>query len=106
GGAIVNTSSGLGLVATPNRAAYISAKHGVLGLTKAAALEYAAAGVRVNAICPGIVDTPMARRDIGGDPELEATFHGLHPLGRMGEPPEIAAAALFLLSDAASFITG
>jgi NAD(P)-dependent dehydrogenase (short-subunit alcohol dehydrogenase family) len=106
GGAIVNTSSGLGLVAIPNSAAYVAAKHGVLGLTKSAALEYATAGVRINAICPGIVNTAMARRDIGGDPKIAEFFASLHPVGRLGEPEEIAAAAQFLLSDAASFITG
>ena len=106
GGAIVNTSSGLGLVATPLRAAYVAAKHGVLGLTKTAALEYATSGVRVNAICPGVIDTPMARRDIGGDPAVAEAFAKLHPVGRMGRTEEVAAAAAFLLSDAASFITG
>jgi NAD(P)-dependent dehydrogenase (short-subunit alcohol dehydrogenase family) len=106
GGAIVNTSSGLGLVATPGRAAYVAAKHGVLGLTKAAALDYATAGVRINAICPGIVDTPMAQRDIAGDPKVAEFFASLHPVGRMAEAVEIAAAAQFLLSDAASFVTG
>jgi NAD(P)-dependent dehydrogenase (short-subunit alcohol dehydrogenase family) len=106
GGAIVNTSSGLGLVATPERAAYVAAKHGVLGLTKTAALEYATSAVRVNAICPGVIDTPMARRDIGGDPAVAEAFAKLHPIGRMGRAEEIAAAAAFLLSDAASFITG
>ena len=106
GGAIVNTSSLLGLVAVPDRSAYVAAKHGVLGLTKTAALEYATAGLRINAICPGVINTPMAQRDIGGDPEQAEVFAKLAPVGRMGEPEEVAAAALFLLSDAASFITG
>jgi NAD(P)-dependent dehydrogenase (short-subunit alcohol dehydrogenase family) len=106
GGAIVNTSSGLGLVAVANQSAYIAAKHGVLGLTKAAALENATRGLRVNAVCPGIINTPMADRGIAGNPAVADALATLQPIGRLGEPDEIAAAALFLLSDAASFITG
>jgi NAD(P)-dependent dehydrogenase (short-subunit alcohol dehydrogenase family) len=106
GGSIVNTSSGLGLVAIANQSAYIAAKHGVLGLTKAAALEYATAGVRVNALCPGIIHTPMADRGIAGNPAVADALATVQPIGRMGKAEEVAAAALFLLSDAASFITG
>ncbi len=106
GGAIVNTSSGLGLVAVANQSAYVAAKHGVLGLTKAAALEYVAVGIRVNALCPGIIRTPMAQRGIAGNPAVEEALAKIQPIGRLGEPEEVANAALFLLSDAASFITG
>ncbi len=106
GGAIVNTSSGLGLVAVANQSAYIAAKHGVLGLTKAAALEYVKEGIRVNAVCPGIIRTPMAARGIAGNPAVEEALAKIQPIGRLGEPDEVANAALFLLSDAASFITG
>jgi NAD(P)-dependent dehydrogenase (short-subunit alcohol dehydrogenase family) len=106
GGAIVNTSSGLGLVAIANQSAYIAAKHGVLGLTKAAALENATKGLRINAVCPGIIHTPMADRGIAGNPAVADALASSQPIGRMGEPEEVAAAALFLLSDAASFITG
>jgi NAD(P)-dependent dehydrogenase (short-subunit alcohol dehydrogenase family) len=106
GGAIVNTSSGLGLVAVANQSAYIAAKHGVLGLTKAAALEYVKEGIRVNAVCPGIIRTPMAERGIAGNPAVEEALAKIQPIGRLGEPEEVANAALFLLSDAASFITG
>ena len=106
GGAIVNTSSGLGLVAVANQSAYVAAKHGVMGLTKAAALENATLGVRVNAVCPGIINTPMADRGIAGNPAVAEALATTQPIGRLGEPEEVAAAALFLLSDAASFITG
>jgi len=105
-GRFVAIASAHALAASPFKSAYVAAKHGVLGLTKAAALDYAAAGVRINAICPGIVNTPMAQRDIAGDPKIAEFFASLHPVGRMAEPVEIAATALFLLSDAASFVTG
>jgi len=106
GGAIVNTSSGLGQVAIENQGAYIAAKHGVLGLTRAAALENATSGLRINALCPGIIRTPMAERGIAGNPAVADALATSQPIGRLGEPEEVAAAALFLLSDAASFITG
>lgn len=106
GGAIVNTSSVAGLVGFAGIPHYVASKHGVAGLTKNAALEYAQAGIRVNAVCPGGIRTPMIDRFTGGDPEAESQFHAMHPLGRMGEPEEIADAVVWLCSDAASFVTG
>ena len=104
---IVNTSSGLGVVAVPGQAAYIAAKHGVIGLTRAAALDYATRGLRVNAICPGVVETPMLTRFFStADPATRAYIEQAHPIGRLGRPEEIAAAVVWLLSDASSFTTG
>jgi NAD(P)-dependent dehydrogenase (short-subunit alcohol dehydrogenase family) len=108
GGAIVNTASSLGQVAIPNAAEYITAKHGVVGLTRAAAAEYAARGIRVNAVLPGIIRTPMIAR-LTEDPRFSAFFDKLkdrHPIGRFGEPAEIGEAVKWLLSDAASFMNG
>jgi len=102
GGAIVNTSSIMGHVAAVGSSSYNVSKHGVLGLTKTLALEYAASNIRVNAVCPGYVDTAMGRADVAADPTIPA----LHPLGRIAQPIEIARAAAFLASDDASFITG
>lgn len=104
GGAIVNNASILGLVGFRNAPAYVASKHGVLGLTKTAALEYAQAGIRVTAVCPAFVHTPMVERAL--DRETEQAIAGLHALGRLGAPEEIAAAVLWLASDAASFVTG
>jgi NAD(P)-dependent dehydrogenase (short-subunit alcohol dehydrogenase family) len=107
GGVIINISSVLGLVGFAGAAAYVAAKHGVVGLTKTAALEYAARGIRVNAVCPGFTETPMLDRiGVAGDPERRAMIEGLHAMGRLGRPEEIAGAVLYLCSDAASFITG
>jgi|DewCreStandDraft_1066081.scaffolds.fasta_scaffold01427_25 NAD(P)-dependent dehydrogenase (short-subunit alcohol dehydrogenase family) len=106
GGAIVNTASVAGMIGWRGAPAYSAAKQGVVALTRTAALEYARAGIRVNAICPGVVHTPMLDRVLGGDAELAARFARLEPLGRFGQPEEVAAAAAWLLSDAASFVTG
>ena len=106
GGAIVNISSIGGLAGLPNASVYAACSHGVIGLTKSAALEYAQAGVRINAVCPGVIRTPMIEKMTGGKPEVEARMAGMQPLGRMGQAEEIARAVVWLCSDAASFITG
>jgi NAD(P)-dependent dehydrogenase (short-subunit alcohol dehydrogenase family) len=106
GGSIVNTSSGAGVIGIRGQAAYVAAKHGLIGLTKSAALDYAAQGIRVNAICPGIIETPMMDRFSGGTPEGRERVIGQEPVGRMGSPEEIASAVLWLSSDLGSFATG
>lgn len=107
-GAIVNTASSLGQVAIQNASEYIAAKHGVVGLTRAAAAEYGARGIRVNAVLPGIVRTPMIAR-LSEEPAFRAFFAKLkdrHPIGRFGDPAEIGSAVAWLLSDSASFVNG
>jgi NAD(P)-dependent dehydrogenase (short-subunit alcohol dehydrogenase family) len=106
GGAIVNTASGVGLVGYPNQAAYTASKHGVIGLTKVAALDYGAKGVRVNAICPGTARTPMVDEAVRQDPAIDEYLKTLHPIGRIGEAEEIAEAAVWLCTPAASFVLG
>ena len=106
GGSIVNTSSGAGVVGIRGQAAYVAAKHGLIGLTKSAALDYAAQGIRVNAICPGIIETPMMDRFSGGTSEGRAHVIGQEPVGRMGRPEEIASAVLWLSADLGAFATG
>jgi NAD(P)-dependent dehydrogenase (short-subunit alcohol dehydrogenase family) len=106
GGAIVNTSSGAGVKGFAGQGAYCAAKHGVVGLTRAAALDYAKANIRVNAVCPGIIETPMMDRFSGGTPEGRERVIAQEPVGRMGKPEEIASAVLWLCSDAAAFMVG
>lgn len=105
GGAIVNTGSIASLVAAPHMASYVSAKHGVLGLTRAAALDLIPLGIRVNAVCPGGVRTPMLN-NAAGHPEFLQQLALSHPIGRIAEPEEVARAVLFLASDEASFVVG
>jgi len=105
-GAIVNTASVAGIRGSVGLSAYNAAKHGVVGLTRSAALEFAPAGVRVNCVCPGIVDTPLVARAFGHSEAIRETMHRFHPLGRMAQPVEIAKCVLFLASDDASFVTG
>ena len=106
GGAIVNTASVAGLVGAPKMAAYSASKHAVLGLTKSAAIEYARKGIRVNAVCPGVIRTAMYERAVAADPQIGVAAARMHPLGRLGEVDEVAAVVLWLSSDAASFVTG
>lgn len=106
GGAIVNMASGAGLVGFAGLPAYVASKHGVVGLTRAAALEYASQSVRINAICPGSTRTPMLEGFMGGDPQIERMMTRAVPLGRLGRPEEIAEAVVWLCSDAASFVVG
>ena len=106
GGAIVNTSSGAGVIAIRNQSGYCASKFGVTVASKVAALEFADQGIRVNALCPGIIDTPMIARYTGGTDEGRAAIIKQEPVGRMGRPEEIAATVLFLCSDSGGFITG
>jgi NAD(P)-dependent dehydrogenase (short-subunit alcohol dehydrogenase family) len=106
GGAIVNTASAAGLVGSHGMSAYGASKHGVVGLTKTAALEYARHNIRVNAVCPGVIDTPMVGGMVGSHPRLKEILVSTEPIARMGQPSEIAEAVTWLLSDYASFVTG
>ena len=106
GGAIVNVASGAGLVGFAGLPAYVASKHGVVGLTRASALEYARQGIRINCVCPGSTRTPMLEGFMGGDPKIEKMMKAGVPLGRLGRPDEIAAAIVWLCSDAASFVVG
>ncbi|WP_312061837.1 SDR family NAD(P)-dependent oxidoreductase [Pantoea septica] len=105
-GAIVNCSSLGGLVGIAGRGVYHATKHGVLGLTKSAALEYAARGIQINAVCPGIIRTPMVEDMLNSEPEAMDELMKLQPIGRLGEAEEIARAVLWLCSSDASFVTG
>jgi NAD(P)-dependent dehydrogenase (short-subunit alcohol dehydrogenase family) len=104
GGVIVNTSSILGQVGSPGSGGYVASKHGVIGLTRTAALQYASAGVRVKVICPGYIRTPMIDGAMA-DPAALATAVALHPIGRLGSAEEVADAVLWLASPGASFVT-
>ncbi|MFT5812990.1 MAG: NAD(P)-dependent dehydrogenase (short-subunit alcohol dehydrogenase family) [Psychroserpens sp.] len=103
---IVNTASIAGLGAAPKMSIYSASKHAVIGLTKSAAVEYGKKGLRVNAICPAVIDTEMFKRATQNDPQKEQYVKSLHPVGRIGQPEEVAAAVLYLCSDLASFTTG
>jgi NAD(P)-dependent dehydrogenase (short-subunit alcohol dehydrogenase family) len=106
GGSIVNCSSIAGLIGFPGIPAYVASKHGVLGLTKTAALEYAKQGIRVNAVCPGVIQTPMIDRFTRGDSKAYAQLAAGEPVARVGRPEEIAEAVLWLCSEKSSFVTG
>ena len=106
GGAIVNTASVAGLVGFPGLPDYVASKHGVLGLTKTAALEYAKSGIRVNAVCPGVIQTPMVERGAQLSPGFDELAVSMEPVGRFGQPSEIGEAVVWLCSEAASFVTG
>jgi len=105
-GSIVNTASIAGLVGVLSTPAYVASKHGVVGITKAAALEYATSGIRINAVCPGVIRTPMIGRRLEKKPEMEAGYVSMEPMGRLGKAEEVAEAVVWLCSEAASFVTG
>ena len=105
-GVIVNNSSVAGLIGFPGSPAYVASKHAIIGLTKTAALENARSGIRINAVCPGVIRTPMIDRITRSDAVAEKQFIDLEPMGRLGNPEEVAEAVVWLCSDSASFITG
>ena len=105
-GAIVNTSSVAGLVGIPSQPIYVASKHAVSGLTKSIAVEFADRGIRINAVCPGLVDTPLMDRIYASNPEMKAQADSWQPIGRTAQPEEIAEAVIWLCSDKASFVVG
>ncbi|HXY06889.1 MAG TPA: SDR family oxidoreductase [Terriglobales bacterium] len=105
GGAIVNMASTMGMIGSVGAAAYSASKHGVMGLTKSAALETARSGIRINAVCPAVIETSMSER-LFSAPEVHKSVLGRHPIGRFGRPAEVAEAVLWMCSDRASFMTG
>ena len=105
-GAIVNTSSLAGLKGLSGQAAYVASKHGVVGLTKSAAIEYATLGIRINCICPGVINTPLIAPNMKDRPHVQKGYIDMEPIGRLGKPEEIASAVLWLCSDEASFAIG
>ena len=105
-GAIVNIASVAGLIGAPKAAAYTASKHAVIGLTKSAAVDYAKSGIRINAICPAYTDTAMVQSAIAGNPLMASIMERAIPMGRLGQPSEIAQAVVWLCSDASSFVTG
>ena len=105
-GAIVNCSSVAGLIGFPGASPYVASKHGIIGLTKSAALENAKTGIRINAVCPGVIRTPMIDRATGQKEEVEKQFEQMEPMGRMGFPEEVAEAVIWLCSEGSSFVTG
>ncbi len=106
GGAIVNTASGAGLIGVAGMSAYVASKHGVVGLSKTAALEYAKSNIRVNSVCPGLIQTPMVERITGNSPQMGEALVASEPIGRVGQPQEIAESVVWLCSESASFVTG
>ncbi|RSZ56087.1 SDR family oxidoreductase [Massilia atriviolacea] len=105
-GSIVNTASVAGLVGAPTQPIYAASKHAVVGMTKTAAAEYAREGIRINSVCPGVVNTPMMGRALEREPLREKKLRNVHPMGRFAEPAEIAQAAMWLCSEQSSFVTG
>lgn len=105
-GSVINTASALGLVGAPDQSVYTASKHAVVGLTRSAALDVAGKGVRVNCVCPGVIESDLSREAMAANPGLAQVWKGLHPEGRLGQASEVAQAVLWLSSDQASFVTG